>query len=154
LLRSLRSEDEPVVVVEQFAMPGEPPFERRLFEALRGQDIPARAGVLKQAAFKNNRIFRRLARGDGEMLQRLGLAQLSGYLVLFRFRISRVRKTQDGSTTKAILSAHLVPMSGEQPAVRGFEETGRGFYGIATERALRQVCSDFLNSPLIRRLTR
>lgn len=154
LLRSLRSEDEPVVVVEQFAMPGEPPFEHRLVEALRGQDIPAQAGVLKQAAFKNNGIFRRLARGDGEMLQRLGLAQLSGYLVLYRYRIDRVRETQDGSTTKAILSARFVPMSGGQPTVRGFEATGRGFYGTAMERALRQVCSDFLSSSLISRLTR
>jgi hypothetical protein len=154
LLRSLRSEDEPVVVVEQFAMPGEPPFERRLVEALRGQDIPAQAGVLKQVAFKNNRIFRRLARGDGEMLQRLGLAQLSGYLVLFRFRINRVRTTQDSLTTKVTLSARFVPISGGQPAVRGFEETGPGFLGIATERVLRRVCSDFLSSSLIKRLTR
>jgi hypothetical protein len=154
LLRSLRSEDGPVVVIEMFSMSGEPPFEHRLVEALRGQNIPALAGLLKHAAFKNNRIFRRLASGDREMLQRLGLASLSGYLVLCRYRFRRVRKAQDGFKTKATLSTRLVPMSGGQPTVRGFEATGRGSYGSSMERALRQVCSDFLSSSLIGRLTR
>ena len=152
VLDRIQSDDQPVAVV---ATPAGRSFENRLAESLRRRGANVQTGLLKRAAFETDLVFQRLAGGDGEILRRLGLTQLSGHLVLCRLAFSTIRETRDGFTTKAFLSVALVPLEGGPPTGREFEAPGGGFTpDAAEEQALQRVRGDFLASPLTDRLTR
>jgi len=152
VLERLQSDGQPVAVVATSAGSS---FENRLAEALRHRGANAQVGLLKRAAFETDVVFQRLAGGDEEMLRRLGLTRLSGYLVLCRLGFREIRKTRDGYTTRAFLSVTLVPMGGGQPVRREFEAPGGGFTPDSAEKqAIQRVRNDFLGSSLTDRLTR
>jgi hypothetical protein len=152
VLDRLRSDDRPVVLV---AMEGKTPFESRLVRKLRSNGMNAQAGLLKPAAFQSDELHRRLAGGDAGLLHRLGLAQLSGRLVLCRLTFGELTETRDGYTTDAYLSVTAVPLSGGHPTRRTFEAPGGGFTPAdAEEQAQERVLGDLLDSTLVNTLTR
>lgn len=150
LLERLRG-DRPVALVE---MEGETSFEYSLVEGIRDRGINARSGLLKSTAFQSLDVSRGLTGGDPEILNRLGLSQLSGYLIYCRLS---VREPEPGELYKARanFSVTLVSLEGGRPIRKEFEARGGGFDPAdAREQARERVRSDFLASSILDRLTR
>lgn len=150
LLERLRG-DRPVALVE---MEGETSFEYSLVEGIRDRGINARSGLLKSTAFQSLDVSRGLTGGDPKMLNRLGLSQLSGYLLYCRLS---VREPEPGELYKARanFSVTLVSLEGGRPIQKEFEARGGGFDPAdAREQARERVRSDFLASSILDRLTR
>jgi len=150
LLERLRGSG-PITLVE---MEGETSFEYSLVEGIRSRGINARSGLLKSTAFQSPDVSRGLTGGDAEMLERLGLSQLSGYLLFCRLSL---REPEPGELYKARanLSVTLVSLEGGRPIRKEFEARGGGFDPAdAREQARERVRSDFIASSIVDKLTR
>jgi len=150
LLERLRGSG-PIALVE---MEGETSFEYSLVEDIRSRGINARSGLLKSTAFQSLDVSRGLTGGNTEMLNRLGLSKLSGYLLFCRLSL---REPEPGELYKARanLSVILVSLEGGRPIRKEFEARGGGFDPAdARGQARERVRSDFLASSIVDRLTR
>lgn len=150
LLERLRG-SRAITLVE---MEGETSFEYSLVEGIRSRGVNARSGLLKSTAFQSLDVSRGLTGGDAEMLKRLGLSQLSGYLLYCRLSL---REPEPGELYKARanLTVTLVSLEGGRPIRKEFEARGGGFDPAdARGQARERVRSDFLASSIVDRLTR
>jgi hypothetical protein len=132
------------------AMEGETSFEQQFVRRMRRRGIDARTGILKPTAFRSDAVSQGLSSGDGEMLRRLGLAQLSGRLVWCRLSFDEPVDTGELLKTRARLSVSVVPFNGGRVTRRDLNARGADFDAVgAREQARGRVMDDLLELPLL-----
>jgi hypothetical protein len=138
--------DGPVTLI---AAEGNDSIENRLARKLQGRSINAQSGILKAALFRSG-VSDQLTNGDRSTLQRLGLSQFSGRLILCRLSLGELTDTGRLLKTRAFLSTAVVPLDGGRVIQRRFDSRGAGFDAhTARKQATTRVLDDLLSSSVV-----
>lgn len=133
-----------------------PSLESRIAAALRNRGITVRTGVLRNSVFGSD-IFGQLSAGDRRLLSRLGVAGLSGHILLGRAKLEEAKSARVGNVVnrKGFLTVSIIDLARSSAiSLPPLAETGAGFDAAQAQSAAEQrLVEALLEQGPVRRVT-